>query len=102
MTKKKIGYLKLISLQIISVEESKASFLGTKVEIKMRKAEAGSWSKLDIPQEILEKKEATPEPEVEDIDDELDDLDLDDLDVTSKRPTLSKEASGGRTDKEII
>eukprot|EP00093_Oithona_nana_P009083 09083.XXX_24134_22748_1 [CDS] Oithona nana genome sequencing. len=87
---------------MISIEESKASFLGTKVEIKMRKAEAGSWSKLDIPQEIVEKKESTPEPQVEDIDDDLDDFDLDDLDISAKKIGLSKEASGGRTDKEII
>ena len=97
-----LTYHKLTSLQMISIEESKASFLGTKVEIKMRKAEAGSWSKLDIPQEIVEKKESTPEPQVEDIDDDLDDFDLDDLDISAKKIGLSKEASGGRTDKEII
>ena len=88
--------------QIIEVEECKASFLGTKVEIKMRKAEAGGWSKLDIPPEIIEKKESTPQPQIQDATDDLDDLDLDDLDVTTTKATLSKEASGGRTDKEII
>ena len=35
--------------QIISVKESSASFLGTKQEIKMKKAEPGAWAKLDIP-----------------------------------------------------
>ena len=68
----------------------------------MKKAEPGSWSKLDIPQTIIAKKEATPEPEIEDINDDLDDIDLDDLDVGPSRSTLSKEASGGRTDQEII
>ena len=87
--------------QIVSVEESTVSFLGTKVEIKMRKAEAGGWSKLDIPQEIV-KKEATPEPKIEDVIDDVDDLDLDDLDVIAGGGGLSKEASGGRTNNEII
>ena len=35
--------------QIITVKESSVSFLGTKQEIKMKKAEPGAWAKLDIP-----------------------------------------------------
>jgi len=38
---------------IITVEETTANFLGTKVEIKMKKAEPGSWAKLDIPREKM-------------------------------------------------
>ena len=47
-------------------------------------------------------KESTPQPQIQEATEDLDDLDLDDLDVTSTKVTLSKEASGGRTDKEII
>ena len=35
--------------QIITAKESSVSFLGTKQEIKMKKAEPGAWAKLDIP-----------------------------------------------------
>ena len=78
--------------------ECKVSFLGTKVEneIKMKKAEPGSWAKLDIPKPLVEKKPAVQEPKVVDVTDDIDDLDLDDLDVAPAKPkmTLSKEASG--------
>jgi len=39
-------------LQVISVEETTASFLGTKVEVKMKKAEPGSWAKLNFPRQV--------------------------------------------------
>jgi len=92
-----------IELRGISVGETTASFLGTKVEIKMKKAEPGSWAKLDIPKPVVEKKPVIQEEQkVTDITDEVDDLDLDDLDVTPSKMTLSKEASGGRTDQEIV
>lgn len=36
-------------LQIISIEESSVLMTPTKVEIKLKKKEAGSWSKLEFP-----------------------------------------------------
>lgn len=84
---------------LIDTNECGCMLTGTKIEIKMRKAEPGSWSKLDIPRPVtkavqkeVEKKE---EPKV-------DALDLDDLDFSVAKPTLSAEASGGRTDAQII
>ncbi|CAG4985998.1 unnamed protein product [Colias eurytheme] len=58
---------------VIDVDKSSASMLGTKVEIKLKKAEPGAWSKLDFPRNTpkLEKQEA-PKPEV----DEDDSVDL--------------------------
>jgi len=79
---------------IINVEETKVNFLGTKVEIKMRKAEPGAWAKLDIPREIKkfeEKKVETPKtPKI--VDDDIDDLDLDDLNLLPTKMELSQEA----------
>lgn len=40
--------------------------LGTKVEINLKKAEPGSWNKLELPQQQDQAKE-----EEEDVDDEL-------------------------------
>ncbi|EFN63764.1 Cysteine and histidine-rich domain-containing protein 1 [Camponotus floridanus] len=37
---------------IVDVKQSSVNMLPTKVEIKLKKAEIGSWSKLDIPREI--------------------------------------------------
>lgn len=36
----------------MDVEQSSVNMLPTKVEIKLKKAEPGSWSKLDIPREV--------------------------------------------------
>jgi len=36
----------------VDVKQSSVNMLPTKVEIKLKKAEIGSWSKLDIPREI--------------------------------------------------
>lgn len=88
---------------LANVKESSVSFLGTKVEVKMKKAEVGSWAKLDVPRTVAAPvKEPTPEPKVQDVTEEVDDLDLDDLEIVASKPTLSKEASAGRTDAEII
>jgi len=90
---------------IIIVKESSVSFLGTKQEIKMKKAEPGAWAKLDIPK-IVAKPEVPKglpkleEPQVEELDDS--DIDFDDIDLAPRKGGLSKEASGGRTDAEII
>jgi len=87
---------------IISVNESSVSFLGTKQEIKMKKAEPGSWVKLENPRAVVPKPTVIEEPKVEEIDEDIDDLDLDDIDIAPRKSGLSKEASGGRTDAEII
>ena len=91
-------------MQIVSVEESTANFLGTKAEIKLKKAEPGAWAKLDIPRvvkKVEEKKIETPVvPTPQDDDD--DDFDLDDLNLGSTKMTRSKEASNGRTANEIV
>ncbi len=40
-------FLQYVFVQVISVEESKASMFGTKVEVVLRKAEPGSWTRID-------------------------------------------------------
>ena len=74
---------------VISVSESSASMLGTKIEVHLHKADAGSWSGLNVPrkttapapvaaeQEDYEPIKTDPEPEP------VDTLDLDDLVSTS-------------------
>ena len=112
---------------VISVTESSASMLGTKIEVHLHKADAGSWGGLNVPRKmtapVLAKQEDSepvktePEPEL------VDALDLDDLvstshfnfymfvclkdlsifqEVTSQKVVLSKEASGGKTNQPII
>lgn len=41
-----------IKFQVITTDETTASFLGTKIEVKMKKSEAGSWSKLNFPRQV--------------------------------------------------
>ena len=93
-------------IQIVSVEESTANFLGTKAEIKLKKAEPGAWAKLDIPRVVKKveeiKKIETPVITTPQDDDDDDDFDLDDLNLGSTKMTLSKEASNGRTSNEIV
>ena len=69
---------------VVSVTESSASMLGTKVEVHLHKADAGSWGGLNVPRKktapVLAKQEEEPElvksePEPEPVDA----LDLDDL-----------------------
>ncbi|XP_059046312.1 cysteine and histidine-rich domain-containing protein morgana [Achroia grisella] len=47
---------------VIDVENSTASMLGTKVEIKLKKAEPGAWSKLDFPRAEPKKEPVLPQP----------------------------------------
>ena len=68
----------------------------------MKKAEPGSWAKLENPRAVAPKPTVIEEPKVEEIDEDIDDLDLDDIDIAPRKSGLSKEASGGRTDAEII
>ena len=42
---------------VVEVEASKVSMMGTKLEVKMKKAESSSWAKLNIPREVVKKEE---------------------------------------------
>jgi len=104
------------------VEETTVTFLGTKVEIKLKKAESGSWAKLDFPRKVIEMRlcrlqklqlmfikvevATNKKPKEEDIDDDVtvqvEALDLDDLEVPVRRAVLSNEASNGRTGQSVI
>ena len=61
--------------------------MGTKLEVKMKKSETGSWAKLDIPKKVekVEKKEDVPKQE-----EVVDALDLDELDLTPTKMQLSE------------
>ena len=48
-----INYINKIYLKVIKVEESVVNFFQTKIEIKLKKADAVSWTKL----EFVAKKE---------------------------------------------
>jgi len=73
----------------VEVETCTAGMMGTKLEVKMKKAETGSWARLDIPK-VVEKKEKVEEKPKEDS--PVDALELDELDLTPTRFTLSQEA----------
>jgi len=74
---------------IVEVESCSANMMGTKLEIKMKKAETGSWAKLDIPKivEKVDKVEEKPKEEPS-----VDALELDDLDLQPTKLQLSAEA----------
>merc|ERR550532_580022 len=74
---------------IVEVSSSSANMMGTKLEVKMKKSETGSWAKLDIPRKVekVEKKEEAPKQE-----EVVDALDLDELDLTPTKMQLSEEA----------
>jgi len=84
---------------VVEVETSKVSMMGTKLEVKMKKAESSSWAKLNIPREMVKKEEKKEEEEAKTLLDMakkepvVDALDLDDLDITPQKFTLSKEAT---------
>lgn len=46
--------------------------LGTKMEIKLKKAEPGAWSKLDFPRNVPKTEEPLPPAKVEVEDDSVD------------------------------
>ena len=73
---------------IVETCSCSANMLGTKLEVKMKKAETGSWAKLDIPKKMakVEKIEAPKEEAI------VDALDLDELDLTPTKMQLSEEA----------
>lgn len=63
---------------IVNVEESSVSMLPTKVEVKLKKAEVGSWSTLDFPRPADESSQ--PDTQNEDcIASKVDAVDLSDL-----------------------
>ena len=73
---------------IIEVESCTASMMGTKLEVKLKKGETGSWAKLDIPKKV-EKKVEEEKPKEEPA---VDALELDDLDLQPTKLQLSKDA----------
>jgi len=75
---------------VVEVEACTANMLGTKLEIKLKKAEVGSWAKLDIPKKKIEVVEE--EKDLSKAEPVVDALELDELDLTPTRYTLSKEA----------
>ena len=40
----------------MDTEACTANMMGTKLEVKMKKGEAGSWAKLDIPRPVAERE----------------------------------------------
>ena len=74
---------------IVDCTACTANMLGTKLEVKLKKEELGSWGRLDVPKKKVEKVviEDTPKDEPQ-----VDVLDLDDMDLTPTKFTLSKEA----------
>lgn len=67
------------SLQIVNVNESSVSMLQTKVEIKLRKAECGSWSKLDFPRPVHKQQQQETTQTVANLVPQVDAVDLSDL-----------------------
>ena len=75
---------------------------GTKIEVHLHKAEPGSWSSLDIPRNNLKNKpDLLDEHEDKAQDKAVDALDLDDIDFTPQKLTLSTEAGGRRTVESV-
>jgi len=77
---------------VVEVAASTASMMGTKMEVKMKKAETGSWAKLDIPKKVEKVEEKETVPDMSKAEPTVDALELDDLDLTPMRMGLSKEA----------
>lgn len=77
---------------IVTVEESSCGMFGTKVEVKLKKAESGSWSKLEVPRSVEVNEKPKEEEIIEDTNSKVDALDLDDLDLTPTRYQLSEDA----------
>lgn len=77
---------------IIDVNDCSCSMMGTKMEIKMKKAELGLWTKLEAPKIVAkqETKVVEPEPSAEDL--QVDALDLEDVDFTTPKLQLSEAA----------
>ena len=77
---------------VVEADACTANMLGTKLEIKMKKTETGSWAKLDIPKKVEKVKEENIVKDMSKAEPSVDALELDDLDLTPTRMSLSKEA----------
>ncbi|CAH0714499.1 unnamed protein product, partial [Brenthis ino] len=53
---------------VVDIDKSSVSMMGTKVEIKLKKAEPGAWSKFDFPRTEPKKENKQPEVLVEEDD----------------------------------
>jgi cysteine/histidine-rich domain-containing protein len=76
---------------VIDINECSCSMMGTKMEIKMKKAEPGSWARLEVPKQVIKSKQPETETKAE-AEEPVDALDLDDLDFTPKKFQLSEAA----------
>ena len=70
---------KNFSFQIVDIEQSAVNMLPTKVEIKLRKKEPGSWAKLDFPRQQKSLPEESGEPDSNNISAQVDAVDLSDI-----------------------
>lgn len=52
---------------------------GTKIEIKLKKAEPGSWSDLNAPKRIIPSEQASKDKKMEEITPRVDAVDLSDI-----------------------
>jgi len=77
---------------VVEVEGSAAGMLGTKLEVKLKKAESGSWAKLNIPKVVEKKQEEEKITDMSINEPIVDSLDLDDLDITPQKFQLSEAA----------
>lgn len=66
-------------LQIVDIEKSSVSMLPTKVEIKLKKAEPGSWAQLSFPRSSDNKTESREDESKEEITERVEAVDLSDL-----------------------
>lgn len=68
-------------VQIVDVENSQVSMYGTKVEIKLKKAEPGSWTRLDVPKAHPEAQLTKPKQidKVDSLTPQVDAVDLSDI-----------------------
>lgn len=57
-------------LQVIDVSKSLVNMMAAKIEVAMKKSEAMSWARLDLPAPAPAAKEQEPEKEAEDEDGE--------------------------------
>ena len=64
---------------MVDVQVSTVNMYGTKVEISLKKAEPGSWTKLEIPRVTDTKNHAVKEDKIKDLAPKVELIDLDDL-----------------------
>jgi len=76
---------------IIDMNDCSCSMMGTKMEIKMKKAEIGLWTKLEA-HKIATKESKVVEPEFSPENLQVDALDLDDVDFSTPKLQLSEDA----------